>query len=252
MTTHCCSVVDNPNPAFIAGSATFTMLESRTTMNCARHAIAATTARLTPALTTSDKATFPTRRAAAAHNREKILTAARAAFADPDAEISMAEVARRTGVGMATLYRNFPGRQELLEALYVDEVDALCAAAGGGSGAPTPGAALNDWLRVLFAFLPGKRLIISERLGHTDRENSPVLDSNRTRALDAGRPLLVAAQASREVRADLTIEQIFDMVVAIAKIHGDAGYLEPMLQITLEGLAVPADGARPAVEADIG
>ena len=69
------------------------------------------------------------RRADAQRNREKILAAAREAFADPAAEVSMAEVSRRAGVGMATLYRNFPGQRELLEALYVDEVDAVVAAA---------------------------------------------------------------------------------------------------------------------------
>ena len=51
----------------------------------------------------------PTRRADAERNRDKILAAARTAFADPDAEVSMAEISRRAGVGMATLYRNFPG-----------------------------------------------------------------------------------------------------------------------------------------------
>src|ERR1700742_5100544 len=86
------------------------------------------------------------RRADAERNRDKILAAARTAFADPDAQVSMAEIARRAGVGMATLYRNFPGRQELLEALYADEVDALCEAAGAG-GAATAGERLIAWLR---------------------------------------------------------------------------------------------------------
>jgi AcrR family transcriptional regulator len=72
----------------------------------------------------------PTRRADAERNRDKILATARSAFADPEADISMAEVSRRAGVGMATLYRNVPGRREFLEALYTDEVDAICEAAG--------------------------------------------------------------------------------------------------------------------------
>ncbi len=52
----------------------------------------------------------------------------------------------------------------------------------------------------------------------------------------AGRPLLVAAQHVHEVRDDLTLEQILDMIIAIATIHGDPGYLEPILQTTLDGL----------------
>jgi AcrR family transcriptional regulator len=190
-------------------------------------------------LTSSGRTSFPTRRAAAARNRDKILIAARAAFADPNAEISMAEIARRAGVGMATLYRNFPGRQELLEALYVDEVDAVCEAAGAGDG-QAPGVALTAWLRRLFAFIASKRLILSELLEHTDHD-SPITESNRARALAAGRPLLAAAQDAHEIRADITLEQIFAMIVAIAKIHGDPNYLEPLLQTALDGLRPPAD-----------
>ena len=77
-----------------------------------------------------DQFPVPTRRADAERNRDKILAAARTAFADPEAEISMAEISRRAGVGMATLYRNFPGRRELLEALYADEVNAICNCVG--------------------------------------------------------------------------------------------------------------------------
>src|SRR5450755_2705614 len=88
---------------------------------------------------------FPTRRAKAERNRDKILTVARAAFAEQDAEVSMAEISRRAGVGMATLYRNFPSRRQLLEALYTDEVNAVCEAAGTAGG-ETPGAVLLAWL----------------------------------------------------------------------------------------------------------
>jgi AcrR family transcriptional regulator len=178
------------------------------------------------------KPSFPTRRAAAARNRDKILDAARAAFADPATEVSMAEVARRSGVGMATLYRNFPGRRELLEALYADEVDALCAAARPGA---EPAAALIGWLRRLLDFLPGKRLILAELLELTDADN-PLVSGSRTRALAAGRPLLTAAQQAERIRADLTIEQIFDMIVALAKIHGEPEYVEPMVRTMLDGL----------------
>ena len=176
----------------------------------------------------------PTRRADAERNRDKILAAARAAFADPDAEVSMAEISRRAGVGMATLYRNFPGRQELLEALYADEVNAVCEAAGTAEG-ETPGAALAAWLHRFFAFSASKRHIAAELLKHTDRSN-PVFGGNRARVIAAGRPLLAAAQHAGEVCDDLTLEQILDLIVAIATIHGDTGYTEPILQTVLDGL----------------
>jgi AcrR family transcriptional regulator len=182
----------------------------------------------------------PARRADAERNRSKILAAARTAFASSDAPVSMAEISRRAGVGMATLYRNFPGRRELLETLYIDEVDAICAAAVTVDG-ETPGAVLTAWLRRFFAFSTSKRHIASELLTHVD-SSDPVFNENRARVLAAGRPLLVAAQHSHEVREDLTLEQILDMIIAVATIHGDAGYVEPILQTTFDGLRPPNDG----------
>ncbi len=191
----------------------------------------------------ADQFPAPARRADAERNRDKILAAARTAFADSDAEVSMAEISRRAGVGMATLYRNFPGRQELLEALFADEVDAVCEAAQTIDG-ETPGAALVAWLLRFFAFTTSKRHIAAELLKQTDRSD-PLFATNRTRVLAAGLPLLAAAQHAREVRDDLTLEQILDMIVAIGTIHGDTGYTEPILQTALNGLRPPAD-AQPA------
>jgi AcrR family transcriptional regulator len=184
----------------------------------------------------------PARRADAERNRDKILAAARTAFADPDADVSMAEISRRAGVGMATLYRNFPGRQELLEALYTDQVDAVCQAAQTIEGT-TPGAALVAWLHRFSVFAASKRQIAAELLKQTDR-SIPLFQNSRARVINAGRPLLAAAQHAGEVRGDLTLEQILDMIVAIATIHGDTGYTGPILQAALDGLR-PAADAKP-------
>lgn len=146
----------------------------------------------------------------------------------------MAEISRRAGVGMATLYRNFPGRRQLLEALYVDEVDAVCQAAAT-LRAETPGALLIAWLHRFFTFFTSKRQVGAELLKHSDASVPPI-DDPRARVLAAGRPLLIAAQRADEVRGDLTLEQILDMIVAIASIHGDSEYLEPILQAALDGL----------------
>jgi AcrR family transcriptional regulator len=176
----------------------------------------------------------PTRRADAERNRERILAIARASFGEPGAQVSMAEIARRAGVGMATLYRNFPGRRELLEALYTDEVDAICAAAETLVG-ETPGAVFTAWLHRFRAFSAGKHDIATELLTHVDSGN-PVFNENRARVLAAGRPLLAAAQRSHEVREDLTLEQILDMVIAVGAIRGDADYVAPILEAALDGL----------------
>ncbi len=173
------------------------------------------------------------RRIDAERNRVRILQAARAVLADRAGEVSMAEVARTAGVGMATLYRNFPGRRELLEALYKEEVDALCAAAEAPSG--SAGEALITWLRRFAVFHENKHPIAAELLRHTDRTD-PVFGGSRSRVLAAGRPLLDAAQASGAARLDLDLDQVLDLVLAVATVPREPAYVEPILRAALDGL----------------
>jgi AcrR family transcriptional regulator len=192
---------------------------------------------------TSGAPSFPTRRAKAERNRDKILTAARTAFAEQDAEVSMAEISRRAGVGMATLYRNFPSRRELLEALYLDEIDVVCAAAETIDG-ETPGQRFEAWLRRFCESLDSKHHLV-ELLDQTDAAD-PSHAANKARVLAAGRPLLLAAQQTNEIRDDLTLEQILRLVMAITTIHPDSGYIAPILRTALDGLRtrpVPSDPA---------
>ncbi len=181
---------------------------------------------------TSTGRTTPPLRADAVRNRVKILAAAREAFASSGGAVSMAEVSRSAGVGMATLYRNFPGRRELLEALYVGEVDAMCAATADEA---TPGDAVVAWLRRFTVFFASKQDVGRELLAQTDRSN-PVFDTSRDRVLATGRPLLLAAQQSGEIHDGLTLEQLLDMVMALSAIPGDAAYREPVLAAALEGI----------------
>jgi AcrR family transcriptional regulator len=174
------------------------------------------------------------RRSDAERNRAKILAAARAAFADARLDVSMAEVSRRAGVGMGTLYRNFPGKRELLEALFHEETDAVCAAAATIPG-DTAAARLLAWLGEFFSFLSTKRHIASMLLEHTGRAD-PLFGDSRSRVVDAGASLLAAAQRSGEVKRDLSIDQVLDLVHAIAMIQADATYVEPILQASLDGL----------------
>lgn len=187
----------------------------------------------------SDTTQTTSRRVDAERNRERILAAARDAFADPDADVSMAEISRRAKVGSATLYRNFANRRELLEALYVDEIDAVCEAAAAIDG-DSPGAVLEAWLRRFYAYFTSKRLVAAELLQASDAEH-PMFGAGYKRVIDAGRPLLLAARKSREIRVDLTLEQILDMVAAIAKIPGTASYRAPILQATLQALQTSKD-----------
>ena len=176
----------------------------------------------------------PARRTDAKRNRVRILQAARAAFADPDADVSMAEIVRRSGVGSATLYRNFASRRELLEAVMADEVDAVCAAASTAGG-DSAGIRLAAWLDRFYQFATSKRHIAVELLEHVDR-TSPIFGASRDRVVAAGAPLLSAAQDAHEITADLSLDQILDMIVAIAKIPGGTDYQQPILRTALAGL----------------
>ena len=176
------------------------------------------------------------RRSDAQVNRERILDAGREVMADRTVDPSMAEVARRANVGMATLYRNFPGRRDLLEALFTTEVDGLCRAAQDSAGAPAD--ALFKWLRLFAVFHHNKHPIAIELLRHTTASDS-VFGDSRERVLAAGRPLLLTAQQAHEVRTDLTLDQVLDLVLAMMTIPGERDYVEPIFQASLDGLRTP-------------
>ena len=176
-----------------------------------------------------------TRRADAERNRGRILAAAHAAFADPGAEVSRAEVSRRAEVGMATLYRNFSNRRELLEAVFADEVDAICAAATGTGATGDAGEALLTWLHQLFTFFAGRRRIVTALLEHRDGDD-PLFGRSRSRVLEAGRPLLEAAQQAKQVPDHLTFDQVLDLVHAIAAIDATTDHVGPIPEVALRQL----------------
>src|ERR1700733_14113598 len=129
---------------------------------------------------------FPTRRGKAGRNRDKNLTAPPPACAEQDAEVSMAEISRRAGVGMATLYRNFPSRRDLLEALYLDEVDVVCEAAETIDG-ETPGQRWGAAGR-RFSDPPPHNPPPGDPPDQTD-PTGPSHAASKARVLAAGRPL---------------------------------------------------------------
>src|SRR5436853_7259517 len=98
------------------------------------------------------------KRADARRNYDKVLAAAREAFAEGGESTALEEIARRAGVGIGTLYRHFPNRQALLEALYVNEVEEVCRSAAQFEGAE-PWEALNGWFGRLIGYLATKQAL---------------------------------------------------------------------------------------------
>jgi AcrR family transcriptional regulator len=174
------------------------------------------------------------KRADARRNRERVLAAAREAFAAGGEATSLEEVARRAGVGIGTLYRHFPNRQALLEALYVNEVEQVCRSAAQLEDAE-PWQAFSEWFERLIGYLATKRALASELLNYLD-EDAPLFKECRSGLYAAGEPLLKRAQEAGVVRTDVEFPQVMHMVVGISKIPSDRGQIEHILRIALDGL----------------
>jgi AcrR family transcriptional regulator len=175
------------------------------------------------------------KRADARRNYEKVLAAAREAFAEGGESTALEEIARRAGVGIGTLYRHFPTRQALLEALYVDEVEEVCRTAAQLDG-EDPWEALSGWLKRFIGYLATKQALASELLSYVDRD-AQVFKTSRAALFSAGQPLLQRAQEAGVVRPDVGIAEVIQMVIGIAKIPaGDPRQTEHILRIALDGL----------------
>jgi AcrR family transcriptional regulator len=181
------------------------------------------------------------KRADARRNYEKVLTAARTAFAEGGESTALEEIARRAGVGIGTLYRHFPNRQALLEALYVNEVEEVCRSAAELE-ASDPWDALNAWFERLMGYLATKQALAHELLNYLDTD-APLFQVCRASLYDAGDPLLKRAQAAGAVRDDVEFPEVMQMVVGIAKIPAsDPSQVEHILRIALDGLRYHPEG----------
>ncbi len=175
------------------------------------------------------------KRADAQRNYEKVLVAAREAFAEGGESTALEEIARRAGVGIGTLYRHFPNRQALLEALYVNEVEAVCRSAEQVSDAE-PWDALSGWFERVIGYMATKRALSNELLNYLDMD-APLFKTCRTSLYAAGEPLLTRAQQAGVVRADVEFPEVMQMVVGIAKVpFSDPEQIERMVRIALDGL----------------
>jgi AcrR family transcriptional regulator len=186
---------------------------------------------------THDQTTLAQRpkRADARRNYDKLIAAAREVFTEADRSASLEDIARRAGVGIGTLYRHFPTRADLIEGVYVDEVDLLCRSAEDLSDLP-PWDAIVGWLHRFVSYVVTKQALADELFAVADRD-AQVFKTCRTAFYRAGGPLLARAQASGDVRPDVTIDDVVQMVGAIAKIPAaDPGDVRRILSVALDGL----------------
>jgi AcrR family transcriptional regulator len=172
------------------------------------------------------------RRADARRNHDALLDAARDVFAAHGADAPLEEIARRANVGIATLYRNFPTRQELLEAVYVHEVQALVASADDLAD-QSPWDALETWLRRFVEYTATKRAILEELAA-----GSPLFATCFDAIVGAGEPLLTRAQQARLARSDVTFDDVLRLISSVTMTPG----AEPAQRTHIAGIAI--DGLR--------
>jgi AcrR family transcriptional regulator len=192
-------------------------------------------------------------RADAQRNYARLLDAATAAFVEHGADdVSLEEIARRAGVGIGTLYRHFPTRQALLEAVYRDQVESLNARAEQLRDTESPGDALADWMRALVRFSSTKRSMTSALLA-TLGTNSELLSSCSQVICGAAESLLARAQQAGVVRPDADARDLIRLVHAVniaTEKAPDPGQADRMLALILDGLRPqPPAGGQPASEA---
>jgi AcrR family transcriptional regulator len=179
------------------------------------------------------------KRADARRNYEKLLTAAGEAFAENGTAASLEDIARRADVGIGTLYRHFPTRQDLLEAVYIDEVEEMSRAAADLTDLE-PWDALVTWLHQFVRYAATKRALADEMMATIDRD-AEVFVACRTAITAAGDLLLRRAQEAGVVRPDTNFTDVGRMVAGIAAIRtADPGQIERILDVALDGLRYTA------------
>jgi len=187
-------------------------------------------------------------RADARRNRELLLAAALEAFTEHGADdTSLEEIARRAGVGIGTLYRHFPGRVALLEAVYTDQVAALCQRAEDLLASQPPGPALTAWMRELAEFSATKHNLTSALAADYDKD-APVFSACRDDLLAAAAALLTRAQQAGAARPDvqpLDLLRLSHAVAAATEHASDSAEAERLLSLILGGMFTdPAGGSR--------
>ncbi|GII59793.1 TetR family transcriptional regulator [Planotetraspora thailandica] len=181
-------------------------------------------------------------RADARRNFDALLAAARDAFAENGTDASLEDIARRAGVGIGTLYRNFPTRQDLFESVYVGEVEELARAAAEVADLP-PWDALVAWMRQFVSYAATKRAIYEA----LNRE-SEMFRSCRDTMYAAGTPLFARAQEAGEVRADVGFDDVLRMISSLSGgAFVDVEQRDRVLGVALDGVrSRPAHGAGPS------
>ena len=184
-------------------------------------------------------------RADGARNRTRVLEAAKAVFSSGGAQASLEAVAREAGVGIGTLYRHFPTREALFEAVYRREVDQLVALAAELAACPAPVTALRQWLHANVEFVATKKGMAAA-LALAAFGSGELKATTSERLMQAVRGLMDRAVATGGLRADIGPGDVLHMLVALCYGSDAPGWQRHVIRL----LDVFVDGLQAAKPID--
>ncbi len=179
-------------------------------------------------------------RADAARNRELLLSAAKAVFSAGGPEASLEAVARRAGLGIGTLYRHFPTREALFEAVYRREVDELAALAEASLSAASPSEGLRRWVKANVEFVATKKgMAAALALAAYNKDLSAY---SFARLTEAAGLLLGRVRAAGALRAEIAPQELLRAVLGFCVLNDQPGWRElalKLIDVFLDGLLAP-------------
>jgi AcrR family transcriptional regulator len=174
-------------------------------------------------------------RADARRNHERLVAVAGEVVAEQGADASLEEIARRAGVGSATLHRHFPSRHALLEAVFRDRVQALCDLATDLLADPSPGAALETWLRAVVAHIAANRGLGTSLV--TGPGGAELGSSTHAMIIAAGDGLLTRAQRASAARPELATADLLTLLGGISLVtEREPERADRLLTVVLNGV----------------
>lgn len=189
----------------------------------------------------SSRAEVRAPRADAARNRDHLLAVATRVFMSADAEPSMRAIASEAGVGIATLYRHFPTRESLVDAVYQDQVVRLTTGARELLGQDPPAAAMRRWMDLFGDWIAAKNGMLDTLLAMI--ESGEITHARtRTELLTAITTILDAGRAAGDLRSDVTAEDIAASLIGIFTVAPRSGRGDQAGRL----LNLLMDGLRPA------
>jgi AcrR family transcriptional regulator len=153
----------------------------------------------------------------AQRNRGRILEVAKDAFARSGANTSLDEIAKEAGVGPGTLYRHFPAREDLLQAVYRTELEKLAAAEGKLTQTMTPIEALRAWLLLFIDAVAAKKLI-APALNTLVGDHKKVFEASYAQMHEAIRRLVEHAISSGDIRKDLDPMDLLRALIGVSNV----------------------------------